>query len=152
MVRVSLPTMATPVSLTSFQEIDAETAHEIARLHEQAAVHAYAHIFDAPFPREETRQRWTTYRGNVAVARRQGEVIGFVAWHGDELDALYVLPAQSGHGVGSALMDLATGTTRLWVLEQNARARAFYEARGWHPTGLSRAVLSDVTELAYARM
>ncbi len=58
---------------------------------------------------------------------------------GGEVYALYVDPAHTGEGVGSALLEAATtrlagsGFSRasLWVFTRNADARHFYERRGW---------------------
>jgi len=60
-----------------------------------------------------------------------------------EIHGCYVDPAHWREGVGSALM--AAGTERLtragcsqavlWVLEDNPRARAFYEHLGWSTDG-----------------
>lgn len=60
-----------------------------------------------------------------------------------EILAVYVEPAQWGNGIGSALLSDAAvhlrerGFTeaRLWVLEDNVRARRFYERAGLFPDG-----------------
>jgi len=60
-----------------------------------------------------------------------------------EIYAIYVDPASWRSGAGRALLETATthlharGATTLvlWVLEQNANGRAFYEAMGWRPDG-----------------
>lgn len=57
--------------------------------------------------------------------------------------ALYVLPEAAGRGIGSALLTAALRHLRaagfseatLWVGAVNARARAFYETRGWQTDG-----------------
>ncbi len=64
------------------------------------------------------------------------------------LDGLYVVPEWWGKGVAAELHDRALeivrelGFTRchLWVLEENARARRFYERRGWQGNGRTRVV------------
>jgi len=40
----------------------------------------------------------------------------------------------------AALREAGVETARLWVLEENARARRFYEKRGWRPDGSTRVV------------
>jgi ribosomal protein S18 acetylase RimI-like enzyme len=78
-----------------------------------------------------------------------------------ELYALYVHPAWWSTGTGRALMDqvlakvCATGYSciTLWVLEDNARARRFYQRAGFTPDG-ARHLLDDlggVTEIRYRR-
>jgi GNAT superfamily N-acetyltransferase len=76
-----------------------------------------------------------------------------------ELYALYVHPAWWSTGTGRALMDRVLAkvsvagylSITLWVLEDNARARRFYERAGFAPDG-TRHVLGDlggVTEIRY---
>lgn len=89
----------------------------------------------------------------VWIARRQGNVIGFVATGPDAAEetaavthAIYLEPAVVGTGVGRALFGHAIEDLRargfasalLWVLESNARARRFYEKAGWLLDGTSR--------------
>lgn len=72
------------------------------------------------------------------------------------VELLYVAPAHWGRGVGSrllafALHTLGPGTVTLTVLNQNSRARRFYEARGFACTG-EETVLSaqrGLSELTY---
>jgi GNAT superfamily N-acetyltransferase len=80
----------------------------------------------------------------VFVAEEAERVVGFASV-GDsrdergkgELSAIYVLPEAWGFGAGSALMASALEELRgyssatLWVLEDNPRARGFYEREGW---------------------
>jgi GNAT superfamily N-acetyltransferase len=64
-----------------------------------------------------------------------GEAInGVIAFHDDWIEQLYVLPAAQGGGIGGALLGIAQqGADRLqlWTFQRNARARRFYEARGF---------------------
>ncbi|WP_186526158.1 GNAT family N-acetyltransferase [Leekyejoonella antrihumi] len=131
--------------------VNARVAAELAAIHEESATAAYAHISDGPFPRGETRTRWATYTGRVALAQEGGRTIGFVAWHSDELDALYVRPEAAGTGVGTTLINTATNTTHLWVLEANAHARRFYEVRRWRASGAARRVWEGANEVEYRR-
>jgi GNAT superfamily N-acetyltransferase len=78
-----------------------------------------------------------------------------------ELYALYVTPAWWSTGTGRDLMCRVLDETQaggyprivLWVLEQNARARRFYERSGFGLDGRSFAPdwLGGVTEVCYAR-
>jgi ribosomal protein S18 acetylase RimI-like enzyme len=73
------------------------------------------------------------------VAERAGEVVGFVDWQDDFINALHVLAAHARTGVGARLMDRAEATiarsgrpeARLETDTFNARSRAFYAARGY---------------------
>ena len=80
------------------------------------------------------------FRGVVAdsevwVWEEDGRVLGFAALTADELTHIYVEPDAHGHGIGGALIDRAKerrpGGFRLWVFQQNANARRFYERRGF---------------------
>jgi len=68
-----------------------------------------------------------------------------------ELWALYVLPSCWGAGVAQALWDASLPFTSLWVLEGNARARAFYGRNGFAPDGQRMAVqfVEGVFEVRY---
>jgi GNAT superfamily N-acetyltransferase len=60
-----------------------------------------------------------------------------------EIDVLYLEPLVRRRGIGRDLLDAAvhharragTEDVRLWVVEANASARAFYDAIGWSPDG-----------------
>jgi GNAT superfamily N-acetyltransferase len=85
--------------------------------------------------------------GEVWVAECDGVVIGFssagTSRDADrspgerELYAIYVLAEHYGSGAGQALLDAAIGRSAasLWVLQDNPRARAFYERNGFRPDG-----------------
>jgi GNAT superfamily N-acetyltransferase len=128
-----------------------EDAELITRLHASTAEAAYAHIFpDQPFPIEMTMRRWEAFAGDVLVAEEDGRAVGFVAFEGEVLSALYVLPDCWGRGTGGRLLDLAGAVSSLWVLEDNEQGRRFYEHRGWSPDGTAREVFG-VRELRFTR-
>lgn len=78
-----------------------------------------------------------------------------------ELYAIYVMPRQWSTGAGRALMDAvlegaAAGgyaCISLWVLQDNPRARRFYERAGFRETGDSQPLddLGGVVEVRYER-
>ena len=127
----------------------------LVSIQREASLAALAHIFPPeryPYPTQAVRERW-----RVALADRDADL--FVAEQGGAsagvafarlgwLDGLYVLPDFWGAGVARALHDRAVARlrelgherARLWVLEQNQRARRFYERRGWRPDGSTRVV------------
>jgi GNAT superfamily N-acetyltransferase len=122
-------------------------AELLAAIQEEASLAGFAHIYPPelyPFPRESVLARWRTAAEQVFV---EGEA-GFVAVRPPWLDALYVRPAAWGTGVAARLHDRAVEAlreagverARLWVLEENRRARRFYERRGWVLDGTSRVV------------
>ena len=87
---------------------------------------------------EEETRAWVREvlvpRQEVWVAEVEGRIVGMAALGEEMLQQLYIHPDYQGRGIGDALFRLATerypeGFT-LYAFQQNARARAFYEARG----------------------
>lgn len=77
--------------------------------------------------------------GQVIVAELDGEIAGFAAVVGGELDGLFVELDLWGRGIGRALVDAATHEARnrglaLSVIA-NPRARRFYEHCGFSVEG-----------------
>ena len=122
---------------------------------------AYRHVFppaelDA-LPVDETRWRNRLEKppaGWAVFVADEGETVtGFAALGPSrdergvgELYAIYVDPSAWGSGVGRALIaeaEAALGArwdeATLWVLEDNPRARRFYERAGWAPDGAQKA-------------
>ncbi len=70
----------------------------------------------------------------VWVAEDDGRVVGFFMLSDNFLYHLYVYPELQGQGAGTLLFErvkeLSPDGFRLWVFQQNAQARAFYEHRG----------------------
>jgi tRNA dimethylallyltransferase len=131
---------------------DAEAAFQVQR---SASTAALAHIFPPDrheFPDEVVRARWreavADERTHVVVAERGDAIVGVAAAKDGWLDGLYLVPEEWGNGIADRLHDdalralAAAGATsaRLWVLEDNARARRFYERRGWRRDGSERVV------------
>ncbi|GGK79335.1 GNAT family N-acetyltransferase [Streptomyces flaveus] len=101
----------------------------------------------------EAQWPWT----GVLVAETEAGIVGFASFGPSqetpataEIGTLYAMPELWGTGIGKQLMR-ATLTTlgqanytqaTLWVLEDNERARRFYEAAGWRPDG---AAVEDTT-------
>ena len=77
--------------------------------------------------------------GQVIVAEVSGEIAGFAALVGGELDGLFVEPDLWGQGIGRALVDAATHEARRKGLAlkviANPRARRFYEHCGFSLEG-----------------
>ncbi|MFI6816308.1 GNAT family N-acetyltransferase [Nonomuraea sp. NPDC050328] len=118
---------------------------------------------------EERVRWWTEAIGtgevSVRVAETSGEVHGFCSYGasrdadipGAEIYAIYLLPARFSTGMGGRLMAEALDDLRdrgerevgLWVLEDNARARRFYERCGFEPTGRRNLWRDEVPEVHY---
>jgi ribosomal protein S18 acetylase RimI-like enzyme len=72
-----------------------------------------------------------------------GEVVGFIDWEGDFVNALHVRASHARAGVGGCLMDLAEAeiaaagfdAIRLETDTFNLRSQAFYAKRGFREAG-----------------
>ena len=61
-------------------------------------------------------------------------MIGIIAFHGEWIDQLYVLPKSQRRRVGTGLLQIAQRAfprLYLWTFQRNTHARRFYEARGF---------------------
>jgi len=70
----------------------------------------------------------------VWVVDAEGAPAGFITLREDWIDHLYVHPDHQGQGIGPVLLAKALEDGRswqLWAFQENARARRFYEARGF---------------------
>jgi GNAT superfamily N-acetyltransferase len=86
-------------------------------------------------------------RGRVLVAERDGVVVGVAAVEGRWLNGLYVHPDEWETGAAALLhaaaleaIAAAHDEAKLWCLEENGRARRFYEKHDWTPNGETRIV------------
>ncbi len=71
---------------------------------------------------------------DVYVAEHGAALVGFCAFRDGWVDHLYVDPSRLGEGIGTALLREAMDRNdrlQLWTFQRNARARRFYEARGF---------------------
>jgi GNAT superfamily N-acetyltransferase len=137
------------------REARPDEAELLAEIQRDASVAGFAHIYPPeryPYPMDDVRKRWVEALAEpemaVVLAEEKGEAVGAAGYRADWLDGLYVVPAYWGRGVGAELHDHVLNRLRergspqchLWVLEENHRARRFYEQRGWRPNGTSRVV------------
>ena len=145
-----------------------EDAAAIAAVHVRTWQFAYEPVFGAErlagldlAAREGLAQRFATDpQQDAFVAEDHGRIVGFVATgapaeEGEEreLYAIYVLPEAWGTAAASGLMRAAVEAMRgrgaadaiLWVLEDNPRARRFYEREGWHADGSAESEYLGLT-------
>ncbi|MGF1340942.1 N-acetyltransferase family protein [Streptomyces flavovirens] len=65
----------------------------------------------------------------------EGEILGFAALDGDELDQLHLRPDALRRGIGTLLLEQVKAASRgelsLYTFQRNAVARAFYERHGF---------------------
>ena len=106
----------------------------------EASLAGFAHIYPTelyPYPDEPIRAELAASlaRDTVRVFL-DPEERGYALVEGDRLHQLFVRPAAWGTGAAASLLAQAVdaGARSLWVMEQNARARRFYEKHGWRPS------------------
>jgi RimJ/RimL family protein N-acetyltransferase len=118
-------------------------------LQRAASLVGLLHVFppdEFPYPDDAVLERWRMFRGVVLVAEQESTAVGLAAIDACWLHGLYVVPEAWGSGVALALHDAALAAlpdcaeVRLWVLEENRRARRFYEKHGWRRNGETRVV------------
>jgi ribosomal protein S18 acetylase RimI-like enzyme len=102
--------------------------------------------------------RWRTWiKADVFVAIDENHIIGFSRVKGGEISHVYVHPDHQRGGAGRlllrAVVDASGGNASLWVLADNHRARAFYEALGFVHDGKRKTdpqfLGNDAAELHY---
>ncbi|MCG5468591.1 GNAT family N-acetyltransferase [Micromonospora sp. LAH09] len=152
----------------------------VGALHQRSRVATYSSFLSAEALADPTpeamghywaeRWHWERATHRMIVAERAGALVGFSHLGPDDeddpvtglLNAIHLDPGEQGRGTGRALMVDALDAMRargwrraaLWVLADNANARAFYERGGWTPTGDERdeAIGSAQTrQLRYTR-
>jgi GNAT superfamily N-acetyltransferase len=115
-----------------------------------ASVIAFRHIFPPalyPFPSGAIRATWQQQLADpdvrILIAERRGRPVGAAAYTPRRFLQLWVVPAEWGRGVAARLYEEVhqglrgsdSSVCELWVLEDNPRARRFYERRGWKIDG-----------------
>ena len=150
-------------------------ADRLAEIHITSWQAAYSGLLDADFlsglsdEREARADQWRDWLATgsdgrlVLVAVADDTVVGFahVGPAGDkdvdrslaELYAMYLDPGCYRRGYGSELMEAVTDELRargnagacLWVMTDNAPARAFYERHGWEPDGKTSDLCLGIT-------
>jgi GNAT superfamily N-acetyltransferase len=146
-----------------------EDAAAVAEVHVRTWQAAYEHVFGAerlagidPGARERFARRFATdgdYDAFVAEDD-EGRIVGFVACglaeeeaEQRELFAIYVLPEAWGTTAAPGLLRAAVEAMRgrgapdaiLWVLNDNPRARRFYEREGWQADGTAESEYLGLT-------
>ncbi len=142
-------------------------AVELASLHVRAWRWAYkglvpdAYLEDFGSAIGTQIQRWQTQLNEAQetttwVAQEDETIVGFAitgpsrdsdaAPQTGEVFGIYLEPEKVGTGVGRSLFQFAIedlwhrgyNPLTLWVLENNQRARRFYELAGWQPDGATK--------------
>ena len=146
------------------REPQLEDARALARVHVAAWQLAYEGMMPADFLSSLTidsvEERWRGWLASADIRAHvlelQGRVVGFCSFSASrdasaapevgEIQGINLHPDFWRQGLGSKLLESSLQALRaegfavatLWVLDQNAAARCFYEARGWHADGGSK--------------
>lgn len=151
--------MAQPANVV-FRRAGSADAESVARLHADSWRRHYRGAYSDAFLNGDVEsdrflvwaERLSTHdaMSSTIVAKDGNCVIGFVhvildedARYGSLIDNLHVVFDRKRRGIGtqllsraaSAVVEREAGGMYLWVLEQNAAAQAFYQARGGRCTG-----------------
>lgn len=159
----------------SVRRADPQDAPALGRIHIETWQIAYSEMFPEGFlagldhgRRAEWFERTIGEGREVWVTPDSGEPAGFSLFgesrsnNWGELYAIYVHPDHWGEGHGhrllarseSRLVELGYDRALLWVLEENDRARRFYERQGWslgRPVKLEEIGGTQVTEVRYEK-
>ncbi|MDP3748184.1 MAG: GNAT family N-acetyltransferase [Phenylobacterium sp.] len=120
----------------TLRRASAADAGDIARLHRLTMRVSLPYLPELHTPKEDLcffRERLLP-ECETWVAEAGEAIAGYVAFKPGWIMHLYVHPEHQGLGIGPRLLAkaLEDGTPRqLWTFQQNARARRFYEARGF---------------------
>src|SRR5690625_962599 len=142
-----------------------EDAAAIANVHVASWKGAYRGILpDSLLSSLSVERRAQAWRANLRRPENNtfvaldgaGTVVGFASLEGSrdsdaskdtgEITTIYVIPDKWGHGYGRVLMEVVCNAARnrgfadltLWVLEENVRARQFYEKAGFTLDGATK--------------
>ena len=140
-----------------------DDAAACADIHKRSWIYAYSHCIDRAIIEQRHQGReamWKKFLANENagnfVAVTEGKIIGIITIgkerDGDmpegtgELCGLYLDPDYIGKGYGRQVMDWVKtqlkargfSTMVLWVLDQNDKAKRFYEKSGLRPEGSSK--------------
>ena len=127
--------------------------YAVSNVYEQSWKYAYQNIIPQQYLDGIPAGRWAKIAAeNCLVAVEGGRIVGTSSicssrWekYGDygEVISIYFLPEYMGKGYGKPLLERAVEElgrrgfrkVLLWVLEENARARHFYDKCGFLPAG-----------------
>ncbi|MEW4414551.1 GNAT family N-acetyltransferase [Clostridium sp. AN503] len=135
--------------------ISADDRMEISKIYEESWKYAYKGIIPQDNLDSIPKGRWSTNLDNpnwkTLICIDDGKIVGtssfcksrfkqFPDW--GEIISIYLLPNYMGKGYGKTLMKSTLSELKrlgyknifLWVLEENIRARHFYEQFGFSPT------------------
>ncbi|MGL5817515.1 MAG: GNAT family N-acetyltransferase [Phycicoccus sp.] len=135
--------------LDAFRPAVANDAEALLAAERAATIRDLAHVFPPerhPYPDDAVLGRWRSVLVEpgvrTLVAEEAGRVVCYVAHDREVLRHLGVVPGYRGTGLARAAVDLAVAqmdaVPRLWCLQGNHQALAFYGRLGWVLIGRER--------------
>lgn len=131
--------------MTAWRRATSDDVVALRDLERIASQTGLAHVFGAlPYPDDDVLARWALLLDDpevvVEVVEDAHGLVALAAHDGSSLRHLAVRPDHWSSGLGRAgfARAEAAGARRLWVLEENTRARALYESLGWSPSGVTQ--------------
>jgi len=128
----------------------ADDLEALVAVQRAAELAALRHVFppaEHPYPTQAVTARWRTglasAEASVLLAETGQRAVGLACVASGWLRGLFVVPDAWGGGLADRLHAEAMAIVRLegnsrcrlWVLEENHRARRFYGRLGWRPDG-----------------
>ncbi|GHB22650.1 hypothetical protein GCM10007094_08550 [Pseudovibrio japonicus] len=90
-------------------------------------------------PLDQDPRRLTGFRTSTVLIYEQDQILGYAAYDGSEITALFVHPNGRGAGIGQTLLrdmlDRIEGEVVLYVAKSNHPAKRLYERHGFAVTG-----------------
>ena len=131
--------------MSTWRRATADDVVALRDLERIASTTGLAHVFGAlPYPDDDVLARWALLLQDptvvVEVVEDEQGLVALTAHDGSALRHLAVRPDHWSAGLGREgfARAEAAGARRLWVLEENHRARRLYESLGWAPSGDSQ--------------
>lgn len=131
-----------------------DDAYEISNVYEESWKYAYKGIIPQSFLDSIPKGKWASKIDKMGclVADDNGKIVGTAGFCGSrwekykeygEIVSIYFIPDYIGKGYGKMLIEACIDELRksgyekvlLWVLEENSRARRFYEKNGFVVNG-----------------
>lgn len=95
----------------------------------------------------------TTCTVYLAVETETDQVVGFIVFHGTELEQLYIHVDYQGMGIGLRLLNLAKERSpsklQLYTFAVNEKAQRFYERNGFYIIGRGIEKESGMADIRY---
>ena len=142
-------------------------ASAVGKVHSEAWKSAYRGVFPDRYINSDTASKRTDEfldsikddKYTYYLLQESNQTAGIVKTHAEEnsleIESFYILNEYRGKGLGSQFIDFIKNSVKpecifLWCLEDNSKARHFYENNGFVMTGDSR-MINRGTELKQIR-